>query len=287
MLIKKNEYSHLSSDEMKVQLSSAWNLLTDEEKNVYYEKSGNYSEENKEESSEENKEENSEESGERVSRNREGHDRAKSNKKKVKRTTRRKRDPCQPKRWATAWIFYMRDQRGKFRKNYPDLTMTDLTKKIAKQYNKEKRDPNIVRKYEEMEEKDRKRHDLEMMKWNNRNRSRSRSPKRSRSRSRSPKRQNPMIIKSRSRSRSPNRRKMEPKKPRNAWIFFSVERRSELMKQYPDSQHAKINKKLSKQWVAFSDEEKKVWIKKAEEDKVRYETEMTNYYIEEKVSQVY
>jgi len=99
--------------------------------------------------------------------------------------TRKRREKGQPKKSSTAWIYYMKDNRKDFTKRYPDMLMTDLTKKIAKQYKKDKNDHDIMKKYHKMADKDKERYEKEMKKWNAEKKKRSRSKSKSRSRSRS------------------------------------------------------------------------------------------------------
>jgi len=65
-----------------------------------------------------------------------------------------------------------------------------------------------------------------------------------------------------------------PKNPRNAWIFFSVEKRKELKEKHSDWDHKMVNKKVSKMWKAMTPEEKEPYDEQAAEDIKRFETEM-------------
>jgi len=58
-----------------------------------------------------------------------------------------------------------------------------------------------------------------------------------------------------------------PQRPRTAWIFYSVETRKELKEKYPDMPHTEINKKLSKTWKNMSEDDKKPWVEKADQEK--------------------
>jgi len=68
-----------------------------------------------------------------------------------------------------------------------------------------------------------------------------------------------------------------PKNPRNAWIFFSVEKRKELKEAHPDWDRVKISAELSRRWKRITIEEKMPYDERAEEDKNSYEAEMEDY----------
>ena len=71
--------------------------------------------------------------------------------------------------------------------------------------------------------------------------------------------------------------KEQPKKPISAYFFYVKERRDSIIKELPNLNNKEIIKKMSEEWNALSDEKKKPYVQKAEEDKKRYENEKAVY----------
>eukprot|EP01129_Flabellula_baltica_P001014 TRINITY_DN10935_c0_g1_i1.p1 TRINITY_DN10935_c0_g1~~TRINITY_DN10935_c0_g1_i1.p1 ORF type:complete len:116 (+),score=41.33 TRINITY_DN10935_c0_g1_i1:186-533(+) len=69
----------------------------------------------------------------------------------------------------------------------------------------------------------------------------------------------------------------EPKRPRSAWIYYSVNERPKLKEKYPDLKMTEITKKLSSKWKEMTDDDKEPWNEKAAEDKERYATEKAEW----------
>lgn len=56
---------------------------------------------------------------------------------KVKKTAKRvakKKDPDAPKRNKSAYMFFCDDKRAEVKKEFPDLKMTDVSKKLAEKW---------------------------------------------------------------------------------------------------------------------------------------------------------
>ena len=68
-----------------------------------------------------------------------------------------------------------------------------------------------------------------------------------------------------------------PKKAISAYFFYIKERRESITKELPKLNNKEIVKKMSEEWNALSDEKKKPYVQKAEEDKKRYENEKAVY----------
>ena len=80
---------------------------------------------------------------------------------------------------------------------------------------------------------------------------------------------------------SKNQRKLRKiRRPKTAWIFFSSERRTELLKQDPTLKFADISKILSPEWKQIKDKSKYVqmWV----QDKKRYQNEIESLSPDEK-----
>ena len=60
-------------------------------------------------------------------------------------------------------------------------------------------------------------------------------------------------------------------------MFFSAAKRAEVAAANPDFGITEVAKALGERWKTISDEEKNVYQQQADEDKIRYEREMTAY----------
>ena len=68
-----------------------------------------------------------------------------------------------------------------------------------------------------------------------------------------------------------------PKKAISAYFFYIKERRDSITKEQPNLNNKEIVKKMSEEWNNLSDDKKKPYVQKAEEDKKRYEKEKADY----------
>lgn len=68
-----------------------------------------------------------------------------------------------------------------------------------------------------------------------------------------------------------------PVKRRSAYIFYCMDERDNVKKEFPDHKITEISVVLGTRWKKLSDEEKKPYQEKSEEDKKRYEKQMQKY----------
>lgn len=68
-----------------------------------------------------------------------------------------------------------------------------------------------------------------------------------------------------------------PKKGMSAFMIFSNEQRNKIKTENPDSSFGEIGRKVGEAWKGLNDKQKQVYVKKSEEDKKRYESEMDTY----------
>lgn len=68
-----------------------------------------------------------------------------------------------------------------------------------------------------------------------------------------------------------------PKKGMSAFMLFSNEQRNKIKADNPESSFGEIGRKVGEAWKALSEKQKQTYVKKAEEDKKRYESEMETY----------
>eukprot|EP00922_Rhytidocystis_sp_ex-Travisia-forbesii_P019902 GHVS01029379.1.p4 GENE.GHVS01029379.1~~GHVS01029379.1.p4 ORF type:complete len:101 (+),score=25.23 GHVS01029379.1:205-507(+) len=73
--------------------------------------------------------------------------------------------------------------------------------------------------------------------------------------------------------------KSAPKRAKSAFLFFSIERRKELVEAKPELQSkiAEVSKMLGVEWGKMTDVDKERHEKSAQGDKGRYEREMAEY----------
>ncbi|GBG84245.1 hypothetical protein CBR_g38216 [Chara braunii] len=60
-------------------------------------------------------------------------------------------------------------------------------------------------------------------------------------------------------------------------MFFCKDHRDVVKSEHPDVSFGEIGKILGQQWSNMSEKEKKPYLKKAEDDKKRYQDEMASY----------
>jgi structure-specific recognition protein 1 len=86
-------------------------------------------------------------------------------------------------------------------------------------------------------------------------------------------RKSPKGKKSKRAKKDPN----APKRALSAYMFFSAAKRAEVAAANPDFGITDVAKALGERWKTITDEEKNVYQQQADEDKIRYEREMTAY----------
>ena len=68
-----------------------------------------------------------------------------------------------------------------------------------------------------------------------------------------------------------------PKKGMSAFMIFSNEQRNKIKTANPEASFGEIGRKVGEAWKALSDKQKQTYVKKSEEDKKRYESDMQTY----------
>jgi len=71
--------------------------------------------------------------------------------------------------------------------------------------------------------------------------------------------------------------KNAPTKRRSDYIFFCMDKRKDVVKEFPDYKVTQISVELGRRWKLLTDEEKKPYQEKSMEDKDRYNDEMDGY----------
>jgi hypothetical protein len=63
----------------------------------------------------------------------------------------------------------------------------------------------------------------------------------------------------------------------SAFMIFSNEQRNKIKTANPEASFGEIGRKVGEAWKALSDKQKQTYVKKSEEDKKRYESDMQTY----------
>lgn len=68
-----------------------------------------------------------------------------------------------------------------------------------------------------------------------------------------------------------------PKKGMSAFMLFSNDQRNKIKTDNPELSFGEIGRKVGEAWKALNDKQKQVYVKKSEDDKKRYESDMETY----------
>lgn len=153
----------------------------------------------------------------------------------------------------TAWIFFCDENRDKILKENPDLAFGDVCKKLAPMWNNltlEEKHP-----YVQMHLKDK-------LRYQNKLKNLSEEEKRQLRRYRRYKR---------------SMKKNKPKSALSPYMFFVIEKRSDIVKEEPDADFRTIGRLLGKRWKEMSSKDKDIYYKRSELDKERYTREKQQY----------
>lgn len=173
-------------------------------------------------------------------------------KKATEKVPKLKKDPDAPKPAVNAYILFSRDNRDDVKVENPDMKAIDITKKLAEMWRDS--DEELKQEYKEKSEQDKERYVKELETY---------VPKEGF--------QNPKEKK----TKSKKTKKIGPKKPLNAYMWFCNDKREELKGK--GFNNTEILREMGRLWKELSDKKKKTYLKKAEDDKERYQEEMKNY----------
>jgi hypothetical protein len=70
---------------------------------------------------------------------------------------------------------------------------------------------------------------------------------------------------------------LAPKKGLSSYMFFFKENRERIKSENPDAEFGEIGKLIGAEWKALEEDQKAVYEKKSQQDKKRYENDMTEY----------
>lgn len=154
--------------------------------------------------------------------------------------TKRIKDPNAPKKWKTSYIFFCSEQRELLRNQNQKYKTTEITSKLADMW--KKLSPSERVKYEELSNKDKERYNEEKTTYS--------SPEEFK------KKEKPLI-----------------KRPTTSYMYFCMDERVNIKNENPTMSAKEITSQLGKRWRILTEEQKKPYIERQNNDKLRYSTQ--------------
>ena len=187
-------------------------------------------------------------------------------KKERKPREKKLKDENAPKRPTTGYMLYCKYARTEIKEANPGKKMTEISKILGatwKELSEEDKKP-----YTKKASKDKKRYDREMKDYVRPSDEDLLEQKVNQKKSRKSK-------SSGEKSKRKKKDKNAPKNPISSYLYFAMEKRSEVKESNPDMTATQITKELGRMWKEdFSEEEdRKKWVKLAKKDKQRYTEE--------------
>ena len=154
-------------------------------------------------------------------------------------SSKKVKDPNAPKRGKTSYIFFCLEHRDHIKKKNPDMSAKDIIKELGTLWRNTPNDKK--QKYVKMAESDKERYSGELTDY---------VP-----------------------AHTDHSEQKLPKRSLTSYIFFCKEQRNLLKDQQTTLSTKDITTELGKKWKALSDEQKSPYVKLAEDDKNRYNSE--------------
>lgn len=175
--------------------------------------------------------------------------------------------PEAPLAKRSAYAFFTQDKRNALGKENPDAKFGDLTRIVAKEWNT--MTAAAKKTYEAMADKDVKRYETEKAKWDEEVKKLGGVPddvmRSAREMKKLRKKKNKKVVK-------------PPKNARNAYVFFTIEKREQLKGE--SLSFKEMANRLSDEWKKVSEADKARFEKLSKEDHVRYTEAMDKFYAE-------
>jgi high mobility group protein B3 len=171
------------------------------------------------------------------------------------KTPKKKADPNAPKKPKTSYILFSIESRPKIKAQFPDLSTTDILKKLGEAWNKIS--DKEKKHYEELAAQDKERFESEIKSY----------------------------VPSADSVEESGRKKQKgdgPKRPLTGYMYFCHEERNKVKEENPQMSGKEITKELANRWKNLTDAQKAPYYEKQKDDKVRYETEKKACGIETK-----
>jgi len=182
---------------------------------------------------------------------------------KRKKGKKAKKDPNRPKRAMSSFMFFANDRRKDLRKEFPELKITEIGKKLGLLW--KTLTPDDKKKYDGEALKDQERYQKAMQTYT--------PPSPSSSESDSDDEPKKRKAKKKKVKKDPNK----PKRSMSSFMFFANAKRQEVREKFPELKITEIGKKLAEMWKIITETEKKKFEDLANVDKQRYKDAMVHY----------
>ena len=161
-----------------------------------------------------------------------------------KTTQTKKKDPNAPKKARSSYIWYCADVRESVKAKNPEMKTPDLSREMGKMW--KSLTAKQKKKYEKKAQEDRERYENEMKSYE-------------------PPENYPAKKKS--------KKKDGPKRPLTSYMLFCQEKRVQLKQDNPEMKSTEIVKEMGRAWRGLEDDEKKLFVDKAQKNLDAYNKE--------------
>jgi len=176
--------------------------------------------------------------------------------------TRKKKDKNAPKGSKSAYIIFCTEERPQVKEDIPNISAKEVLAELGKRWKALKDEDKI--KYQEMADEDKVRFKAEMENYV------------------------PGEVEDTKEKTRKKKDKNAPKGARSAYILFCSDERAQVKEDIPDISAKDVLVELGKRWKALKDDDEdryNEYQKMADEDKVRFKTEMESYVPGEEVEE--
>jgi len=178
-----------------------------------------------------------------------------------------KHELVKPKRPATAFILFCNDERPKLQSEHPEMKFGEIGKHLGELWNtcsdKQKK------KYTEKSLKEKERYGNETAEYIKAGG----DPDDLKRRRKTDRKEKTGKKTEKKKEKDPD----APKKPKSAYLFFSLEERELLKKEQPSLNFGDVGKLIGERWKRIKPEAKNKYQKMAEEAKAKYDAELKAY----------
>eukprot|EP01083_Nonionella_stella_P056705 149192_1 len=157
---------------------------------------------------------------------------------------KRKKHPLAPKHPLSGYLYFVANNRAEYNKKNPGKDFTSVAKILGEQW--KSLGHKDRRKYEILAAADKKRYEEEKERW-----------------------QPPMD------DRVDEEQVRLPKKPITAYSFWAIDERSKVLQEFPNIDKRELTRQLRAKWNQLPEENKKIFMEQAEQDRIRYEQELS------------
>lgn len=159
--------------------------------------------------------------------------------------TKKVKDENAPRKWKSSYIFFCSDKRESVKKSNPDLSATEMTKKLGEMWRSLSDEKK--KKYEEMSKKDKVRYESEMESY---------VPP-----------EGVTVEKKKKKERD------GPKRPMSAYLYFCKDEREKIKEEHPDMKAKDVTSEMGARWKKLTAAQKAPYEELQKADKERYENE--------------